>query len=123
VAVGLHREQRARLDRPAVEVDGARPALAGVAPDVRAGEAGDVPQIVDEQEPRLDLVLARHAVDDDSDLLGHALLQHIAPDVRDAMTTPHLLRRHASPTADHTRPEASGVYTNSATQYISRWAS
>src|SRR5262245_42499093 len=37
-ALGLDREHRAGLDRLAVDVDGARAALAGIAADVRSGE-------------------------------------------------------------------------------------
>ena len=62
-AVGLDGEHRARLGALAVDVDGARAAVAGVAADVRAGEAEVVAQEVDEQEPRLDVGLVRLAVD------------------------------------------------------------
>ena len=54
-AVGLDREHRARLDRPAVDVDGAGAALAGVAADVRAGEPELLAQRLDEQRAPLDL--------------------------------------------------------------------
>ena len=54
-AVGLHREARARLHGDAIEQHRARAALAGVAADLRAGQAG-IAQEVDEEEPRLDLL-------------------------------------------------------------------
>ena len=54
----------------AVDVDGARAAVARVAADVRAGQAEVVAQEVDEQEARLDVGLVRLAVDGDRDVLG-----------------------------------------------------
>ena len=48
-AVGLHGEHRATLHRNAVQVNRARAAAAGVAADVRPGEAEIVAQEVDEQ--------------------------------------------------------------------------
>jgi hypothetical protein len=54
-AVGLCRQHGARLDRVAVEVDGASPAVGGVAADVGAREPQVVTQIVHEQEARLHL--------------------------------------------------------------------
>ena len=65
-AVGLDGEHRARLGALAVDVDGAGAAVARVAADVGAGQAEDVAQEVDEQEPRLDVGLARLAVDGDA---------------------------------------------------------
>src|SRR2546423_7279304 len=65
VAVGLDSEERARLDRLAIHVHRAGAALAGVAADVRAGQAGHVPEVVDQEESRLDLGLAVPAVDGD----------------------------------------------------------
>ena len=53
-AVGLHREHGAGLDRLAVQVDRAGPALAGVAADVRPGQAQRFAQIMDEQHARFD---------------------------------------------------------------------
>src|SRR6185436_7777285 len=41
--IGLDGEEGARLHRLAVQVNGARPALAGVAPDMGPGEAGELP--------------------------------------------------------------------------------
>ena len=43
------------IDRP-LTMDGAGAALARVAADVRPGEAGQLADVVDEQQPRLDLV-------------------------------------------------------------------
>ena len=45
------------------EQHGARAAGRGVAADVRGAEAADLPQVVHEQQPRLDLVAARDPVD------------------------------------------------------------
>ena len=50
-------------------MDRARPAVAGVAADVRAGQPERLAQEVDEQEARLDVGLARFAVDRDGDVL------------------------------------------------------
>src|SRR6478672_6385194 len=72
VPVGLDREDGAGLRALAVEVDGARAAVAGVAPDVGAGQPEVVAQEVDEQEPRFDVGLVGLAVDGDRDVLrGH----------------------------------------------------
>ena len=71
VAVGLDREDRARLDRPAVELDGARPALAGVAADVRPGQPEVLAQRLDEQPSGLDHHLSLDAVHRQRDLLSH----------------------------------------------------
>jgi len=68
-AVGLDREHRAALDRLAVEVNRARAAARGVTADVRAGQAELLADEVDEQEPRLDRVGPRLAVDRDGDLV------------------------------------------------------
>ena len=54
----------------AVDVDGARAAIARVAADVRAGQPEVVAQEVDEQEARLDVRLVGLAVDGDGDVLG-----------------------------------------------------
>ena len=54
-AVGLHREDRAGLRAAAVDEDGAGAALAGVAADVRAGQAQLLAQEVDEQHAGLDV--------------------------------------------------------------------
>src|SRR5262249_27381596 len=64
-------EQRARLDREAVHEDRARPALAGVAPDVRAGQALVVPQVVDQEPPPLDRGGGLAAVEPVADLHRH----------------------------------------------------
>jgi len=54
-SVSLHREDAARLHGLAVDQDGACAALAGVARNVRPGEAGHLAQVVDEEEARLDV--------------------------------------------------------------------
>src|SRR5215468_4885141 len=63
VAVGLDREEGTGFDRHAVEQDGTRPAVGGVAADVRTGQAQRLAQEVNEQQSRLDLRLMRLAVD------------------------------------------------------------
>ena len=63
LAVGLHGEHRARLDRPAVQQDGAGAAVGRVAADVRAGEPQHLADQVDEQQARLDVGLVLLAVD------------------------------------------------------------
>ena len=68
-AVGLDREDVQDLALRAVEVHRARAAVAGVAADVRAGQAEVVPQQVDEQQPGLDVGLLELAVDGDRDVL------------------------------------------------------
>ena len=68
-AVGLDGEHRAGLGALAVDVHRARAAVARVAADVRAGQAEDVAQQVDEQEARLDVGLAGLAVDRERDVL------------------------------------------------------
>ena len=70
-AVRLDREHGARLHRLAVDQDGARAADAGLAADVRAGEAAAVTQEMNEQQTRLDDVIARRVVDPDADRNGH----------------------------------------------------
>ena len=69
-AVGLDGEHRAGLGALAVDVDGARAAVARVAADVRAGQPEVVAQEVDEQEAGLDVGLVGLAVDRDRDVLG-----------------------------------------------------
>ena len=69
-AVGLDREDRAGLRAPAVDEDGAGAALAGVAPDVRAGQTQLFAKEVDEKHARFDVALANLAVDGHRDL-GH----------------------------------------------------
>ena len=61
----------AGLHAPAVEVDGAGAAVAGVAADDRAGLAERCAQVVDEQHPGFDVVGVGHSVDGDVDA-GHA---------------------------------------------------
>ena len=70
-AVGLDREHRAGLDRPAVDVDGAGAALAGVAADVRAGQVEVLAQRLDEEASRLDVELAGRPIDDERDVFAH----------------------------------------------------
>ena len=66
-AVGLHGEHRAGLDAVAVQVNGARTAVAGVAADHGADLAEPVTQVVHEEQPRLHLVRICRSVDGDSD--------------------------------------------------------
>jgi hypothetical protein len=56
-AVRLDGQDRARLHRAAVEVDRARTALGGVAPDMDAGDAEVLPQEVDQPRSGLHLRL------------------------------------------------------------------
>ena len=67
-AVGLDGEHRAGLDRLAVEQHRAGTAGRGVAADVRGAQVEGLPQVVDEQQPRLDLVAAGDSVDRELDL-------------------------------------------------------
>ena len=59
----LHRENGARLDRDAVDEHRARSALAGVASDMRAGEAQILANEFDQQRARVDLGVDFLAVD------------------------------------------------------------
>src|SRR4029453_17522260 len=70
-AVGLHREEGARLHRLAVQMDGAGAALAGVATHMGPGEAGQLPDEMDEEQPGLHLVGMARAVDRDRDFVFH----------------------------------------------------
>jgi hypothetical protein len=65
-AVGLGGEHRAALHRLAVEVDGACAARRRVAPDVRAGQPDVLPDVLDEQRARLDVVGVLDPVDGDA---------------------------------------------------------
>ena len=69
-AVGLDREHRAALHGHAVHVHRAGAAVGRVAADVSARQAERVAQEVDEQQPRLDLCLARLAVHGHRDTYG-----------------------------------------------------
>src|SRR6188508_1956444 len=69
-AIGLDSEHRARLRARAVDVDGARAAVARVAPDVRPGQPEVIAQEMDEEEARLDIRLVRLTVDGHRDVLG-----------------------------------------------------
>src|SRR4029078_5433435 len=71
-SVGLDSEHRATLDGLAVDVDGAGPALAGVAADVGARELQVLAEELDEHPSRLDVALPWLSVDDDRDVLAHA---------------------------------------------------
>ena len=73
-AVGLDGQDGAALHGLAVEVHGAGAAVAGVAPDDGADLAELLPQVVDEQRPRFDVVDVGRAVDPHVDL-GHAILR------------------------------------------------
>ena len=55
-AVGLGGEHRAGLHRLTVEQDGARPARRRVAADLGAGQAAVLPEVLDQQRARLDVV-------------------------------------------------------------------
>ena len=57
--VGLHGQHRAGLHRFAVQQHRAGAAGGGVAADVRRPQPAHLPQVVDQQQPRLDLVRAR----------------------------------------------------------------
>ena len=70
-AVGLDGEHRAGLDRPAIDVDGAGAALAGVAADVGAGQVEILAQGLDEESSRLDVELVGRPIDDERDVLAH----------------------------------------------------
>src|SRR5262249_13237677 len=67
-AIGLHREDRARLHGPAVQEDGPGGAVCRAAADVRAREPKDLPDQVHEEETRLDVRLELLAVDGHLDL-------------------------------------------------------
>ncbi len=67
-SLGLDGEHRAGLDRLAVEQHRAGAAGGGVAADVGGAQAEGLPQVVDEQQPRLDLVAAADPVDRELDL-------------------------------------------------------
>src|SRR5713226_3163160 len=73
LAFGLDREHGAALHRLAVDEDRAGPALAGVASDMGTRKAGDVPYVVHEQKPGLDLILVPAAVDGSGDLVVHTV--------------------------------------------------
>src|SRR5262245_53366858 len=71
--VRLDGEDRAGLDGPAVEQDGARAAVCGVTADVRAGQPEHVADQVDQQQPRLRLRFVLFAVDRHLDAHGSHL--------------------------------------------------
>ena len=57
LAVGLDGEHGAGLHRLAVEMDGAGPAGRGVAADVGPGQPHRLPDVMDEEQPGLDVML------------------------------------------------------------------
>ena len=69
--VRLDREDAARFHRLSVDQNRARPALTGVAGDVRSGESGDFAQVMHEQKARLNLVLPLPSVDGQRHRLRH----------------------------------------------------
>src|SRR5580692_411523 len=74
-AVGLHREHGAALHGLAVEIDGAGPAMAGLAADMRAGETELLAQEMNEQGARLDQLFDGLAVHRHLDVgFGHCAL-------------------------------------------------
>ena len=79
LAVGLHREHRARLHRAAVHEHGAGAAVRGVAADVGAGQPQILAEQVDQQQARLDVGLVLLAVDGE---LDHASSAHFLPSAR-----------------------------------------
>src|SRR5882672_7427995 len=94
----------ARLHRLAVEVDGARAAVAGVAADVRAGHLEIFPDEVHQQQARLDFGLAHRTVDGDADLVhGHV---NSLPRVVPLFSAPARSARAPSPSC--TRPSPCG---------------
>src|SRR5438093_7645037 len=62
-ALALDGQERTGLHRQAVDVHGAGAALAGVAAHMGAGEPRELPDVVDEQEARLDVMGILQAVD------------------------------------------------------------
>ena len=80
-SVDLHGEEEARAHGDAVEPHGARAADAVLATHVSPGEAERVPDEVGEQEPRLDRLTAKPAVDGDGDL-DHAASRAASPRAR-----------------------------------------
>ena len=72
--VRLDAEQRARLDRLAVQEHGAGAARGGVAADVRPGQTETLAQDVDEELTRLQVELVANAVDSKRDTFHGGLL-------------------------------------------------
>src|SRR5206468_790441 len=70
MAVGLDREEGARLHGLPVEEHGARSTVARIAADVRSGHAQVLAQEMDEEQARLDLSLLGLAVDRHLDAMG-----------------------------------------------------
>src|SRR5215467_846969 len=71
-AVGLDGETRARSRGDAVEEHRARAALARVAADLRAGQAAEFAEEVDEQQTRFDFTIEAASVNRDTDGNLHA---------------------------------------------------
>mgnify|MGYP003345768960 CR=1 FL=1 len=69
--IRLHREHGARLHGLAVQLDCAGPAQRCFTADMRAGQAQDIADVVDEEQPGLHLMGMGLAVDGDSDGLSH----------------------------------------------------
>src|SRR5262245_59041373 len=68
----LDRKKSAGLDRLSIQMHRASAAVCGIATDVSPGQAEDVADAVDEEEPRLDLGFHIRTVDLDADhLLFH----------------------------------------------------
>src|SRR5712691_2994871 len=72
--IALDGEDRAGLHTVAVELDGARPAVAGVAADMGPGEPRQIADVLHQQQARLDLVLVLGAIDGDSNPAPHSHL-------------------------------------------------
>ncbi len=75
-AIRLYSEQRARLHSLAVDENCASAAKGSLAANVRPGETEQVPQVMDEQQARLDFVLVAHAVNTHADSLLHSYLTY-----------------------------------------------
>ena len=85
-AVGLHGQHRTGLDAVAVEVNGARTAVAGVAADHGSDLAEAVTQVVHEEQPRFHVVGISCSIDGDSDAHSPTLLWLAAQNARNGET-------------------------------------
>src|SRR6266705_961496 len=72
--IGLDGEDRAGLHAVAVELDGTRATVAGVATDMGPGQPRQLADVLHEQQPRFDLVLVPGAIDGDSNPAPHSHL-------------------------------------------------
>src|SRR6267142_1654774 len=88
-AVGFDAEHQARVDRLAVDENGARAAVADVAAFLGAGEPGLVAQHVEQAAVRLHVQLARFAVDGERDF--HRRLRSAR-----RVSTPTISRRYSA---------------------------